>query len=183
MKKTQTELADAMAGIGENIHTQNNRCTSDPMFCVQVCDRIGPIMEEYGNGDLMFHDHRRMETYYEDRPDPDRWKELYGLHKNGDLPGGITAACYVEKWFTVQVCFTEDGCKRHLEMNGHNYRQYYGTRIYVESFHRNPEMQDIREFLMHLARPDESAEPRNMTRPGKVGLLRRLLSFLKSPKR
>ena len=51
---------------------------------------------------------------------------------------------------TVSVS-TEDGCKEHLELNGHNYRSRshrQQTRIYVESFYRCPEMIAIRESLM-----------------------------------
>ena len=126
--QTKTEGGGAVAStdllaIGEKLRTQDNRMTREPMFCVQVCERIGPIMPEYGSGELMFHDHHETETYYKDGFDP-------------------------EKWITVQVCFTEDGCKRHLELNGHNYRYHHGTRIYAESFHRNPEMLEIRAALL-----------------------------------
>jgi len=56
------------------------------------------------------------------------------------------------------VAFTEKGCEEHLELNGHNYRYKAhrgATRIYVESFHRCPEMIAIREALMSLKPGDE----------------------------
>lgn len=135
------------AAIGERLRTQDNRCTADPAFCVQVCERIGPLMPEYSDR-LMFHDHENMETYYEDRPDPEEWKRLKRLGDAGDLPKHVTAGGYVEKWVTVQTCFTEEGCKHHLELNGHNYRHRFGVRIYAEYFNRNPEMLAIRGALM-----------------------------------
>ena len=46
------------------------------------------------------------------------------------------------------VDFTEDGCKEYLKQNGHNLNK---PRIYVESFHRCPEMIAIREFLIATA--------------------------------
>jgi hypothetical protein len=137
-----------LAAIGEQIRTQDNRCTADPMFCVQVLDRIGPIMSEYGSGEIYFYDHELCETYYHDDADPEEWGRLKRLYDEEELPDNYTAASYVERWITVQPCFTEDGCKRHLELNGHNYRHYHGVRIYAESFYRNPEMLAIREELM-----------------------------------
>jgi hypothetical protein len=138
----------SLATIGKNLLFQDNRCTADPMFCVQVRERIGPIMPEYGNGNVMYHNHDECETYYSDRPDPEEWERLRELDERGDLPSEITVGSYVERWFTVQVCFTEEGCKKHLDLNAHNYRKYHGVRVYVDSFHRNPEMLLIREFLL-----------------------------------
>lgn len=143
---------DKMAAIGKLLQTQDNRSTRHPMFCVQVCERHGPIMPEYGNGKMMFHDHSEAETYYKDNCDPERWTELMELHEMGDLPANITAACYIEQWRTVQVCFTEDGCNRYLEQDGHNLRHFHGVRIYAESFARNLEMLEVRDFLLANAR-------------------------------
>lgn len=147
--KPQGPVAGAsLLAIGEKLRSQDNRCTANPMFCVQVCERIGPIDPNYGTGQRMYHNHDECETYYPDRPDPEEWQRLKTLDDNGELPENVSMGDYMEKWFTVQVCFTEEGCKRHLELNGHNYRHYYGTRIYVESFNRNPEMLEIREALL-----------------------------------
>lgn len=154
--------AAALLAIGDHLRTQDNRCTSNPMFCIQVCERIGPIDPTYGTGHRMYHNHQESETYYPDRPDPEEWARLNALDDKGNLPESVTAGDYFEKWTTVQTCFTEDGCKQHLELNGHNYRHYYGTRIYVESFHRNPEMLAIREFLMaNTETPPSQSNPAN----------------------
>ena len=142
----------ALLAIGEQLRTQDNRCTANPAFCVQVLERIGPIMLEYGSGEICFHDPEQCETYYKDGPDPERWKELRRVFRQGDLPGEITISSYVEKWITVQTCFTEQGCKRYLELDGHNLRHFHGVRIYAESFGgRNLEMLEIRKALLALA--------------------------------
>ena len=147
--KTTMTTKENLQAIAENLKTQDNRCTAHPAFCVQVKERIGPIMSEYSDGEgSMFHDHHQCETYYSDGPDPDEWKRLKALEEVCELPDHITAAAYVERWKTVQTCFTEEGCKRYLAQDGHNLRHYHGTRIYVESFHRNLEMLEIREALM-----------------------------------
>ncbi len=140
--------SDALFSIGEHLRTQDNRCAANPSFCVQVLERIGPIQLEYGSGEVMFYDPHQSETYYKDKGDTERWKELKALHDDYELPDGIEVASYVEVWKTVQTCFTENGCKRYLELDGHNLRHYYGVRIYAESFNRNVEMLEIRKALM-----------------------------------
>lgn len=139
--------ASALQAIGEQLRTQDNRITRDPMFCVQVLDRIGPLLPEHCDT-RMYHNHEECEIYYKDYPDPEEWKRLKALDDACELPDEVTAGGYEEMWKTVQVCFTEDGCKQHLELNGHNYRHYYGVRIYAECFFRNPEMIAIRDALM-----------------------------------
>lgn len=142
-----TTIPDNIKAIGHQIHTQDNRCTANPAFCVQVLERIGPIMLEYGNGEICFHDFYQCETYYHDNCDPKKWKKLKKLEDDGELPDRYIAASYIEKWITVQTCFTEEGCKRYLELDGHNLRHYHGVRIYAESFNRNVEMLEIRKFI------------------------------------
>jgi len=144
--------------IAERLRTQDNRATANPAFCVQVCERIGPIMEGYGDGSTMFYDREAEQSYYEDDADPERWNHLNSLHGDGELPDHVLSCAYKELWRTVQTCLTEAGCEEHLKLNGHNYRHYDGVRIYAESFYRNPEMQAVRNWL--LAGPDgEPADP------------------------
>ena len=152
METTTKTPDEKLAAIGENLRTQDNRCTANPAFCVQVLERIGPIMLEYGSGEICFFDHEQCETYYKDGFDPERWEELHSLHEIGHLADNITASSYVEKWITVQTCFTEAGCKRYLELDGHNLRHFHGVRIYADSFGgRNLEMLEIRNALLSLA--------------------------------
>lgn len=137
-----------LSTIGENLRTQDNRHISEPAFCVQVIERLWPIMLEYDFGEICFHNHEQRETYYHDGFDPERWSELKKLYDEDALPSEYLASHYIEKWITIQTCFTEAGCKRYLELNGHNLRHYHGTRIYVESFRHNQEMIDIRNALI-----------------------------------
>ena len=139
---------DKLNAIGGHLRSQDNRCTANPAFCVQVLERIGPIMLEYGSERICFFDHGECENYYEDGFEPERWAELKALHDEANLPDEITASSYIEKWITVQTCFTEAGCKRYLELDGHNLRHFHGVRIYAESFNRNVEMLEIRAALL-----------------------------------
>lgn len=144
--KTLEQNKQYLLEVAERLRTQDNRCTSNPAFCVQVLERIGPMLPEYSDT-RMYHDHEQCETYYQDRPDPEEWNKLKALDDADELPDQITVGGYVEKWKTVQICFTEDGCNQYIARDGHNLRHYFGTRIYVESFHRNDEMTTIREWL------------------------------------
>lgn len=138
-----------LSQISNHLHIQDNRGTASPAFCVQVLERIGPIMLDHGS-DLFFYDHEQCEAYYHDGHDREQWQELKRLHDQDELPAEFTAACYIEKWITVQTCFTEEGCKRYLALDGHNLRQYHGVRIYADTFHRNVEMLAIRNHLMGI---------------------------------
>jgi len=117
------------------LRTQDNRATANPMFCVQVIIRDMGYRQEYCDNRCWWNA-EELETAFDDEPENlDGWDGPFG---------------YKDRWETVAVCFTEEGCKRHLELNGHNYRHRQETRIHVESFHRNPEMEKVREFLMSL---------------------------------
>lgn len=145
----QVTVGDNLMATGQALREQDNRATENPMFCVQVLERIGPMVPGFSDN-LMFHDHYELETYYEDKPDREKWKKLKMLYDSGDLPVNVSVGGYKEVWKTVAVCFSEKGCLEHLELNGHNYRQFHGVRIYAECFYRNPEMVAVREFLAGL---------------------------------
>lgn len=126
--------------ISERLKTQDNRCTENPMFCVQIKRRDVGYDANYATGQC-WHDSANDETIYDDdkdfkgEPEGSEW-DNFG---------------YVDRWETVMVAFTEKGCEEYLELNGHNDRRraHNGeVRIYVESFNRCPEMVRIREALM-----------------------------------
>lgn len=133
---------------------QDNCCTQHPMFCVQVCNRIGPIIPEYANSDnLMIHSHSECHTYYPE--DTETYPKLQKLYHDGELSDEYVVGGYIEQWKTVATCFTREGCQQHLNQNEHNYRNYFGTRIYVESFYRNPEMIAIRDHIINSNESDK----------------------------
>ena len=125
---------ETLIKIGDQLRTQDNRCTENPMFCVQVRERIVGFDTDYCEGTVWF-DPDDCEGGEKERPED---------VDNTDLK----EIGYRDIWKTVMVSFTEEGCQEHLRQNGHNYRHYQETRIYVESFYRNPEMNAIRKFLM-----------------------------------
>lgn len=131
--------SDQIKAIGERLRTQDNLCTANPMFCVQIKRRDVGYDSGYATGQC-WRNWDADETIYDDdhdfkEPEGDEWN-CFG---------------YVDRWETVMVAFTEKGCEEYLELDGHNVRSraFRGeVRIYVESFNRCPEMIHIREQLM-----------------------------------
>lgn len=142
-------INDKLVEISKELRTQDNRATQHPMFCVQVKDRM--VVDDQNYDGVGYFDPNSCESYYEDS---DRFSNYEELYSYGNLPEMIRRFCYKDVWRTECVCFTESGCQRHLDLNGHNYRHCHGVRIYVESFHRNPEMIAIREYLLSLTDPE-----------------------------
>ncbi len=139
IEEMQTKSApDSFGIIGENIRTQDNRMTSDPMFCVYQkreivvdadydYDRIVWVDED-GN-EANKRQSRRLELLHENfREPPEKWRRV--------------AVKDIDEFVTC--CFTEQGCKDYLAVNGHNLRLPF---IYVKSGFRNAEYIGIRNWL------------------------------------
>lgn len=129
--KPQEEL---LARIGNQLRTQDNRITQNPMFCVQKKVRDTGYDSAYSD-DKCWWNAGRLEVVYKKPKNLNGWEE-FG---------------YKDRWETVMVAFTEAGCEEYLRLDGHNVRHsaHNGeVRIYVESFNRCPEMIAIREYLL-----------------------------------
>ncbi|HCO7564596.1 ead/Ea22-like family protein [Escherichia coli] len=139
IEELQTKSApDSFSIIGENIRTQDNRITSDPMFCVYQkreivvdadydYDRIVWVDEDGNEANKL--QSRRLELLHENfREPPEKWRRV--------------AVKDIDEFVTC--CFTEHGCKDYLAVNGHNLRLPF---IYVKSGFRNAEYIGIRNWL------------------------------------
>ena len=139
IEELQTKSApDSFSIIGENIRTQDNRITSDPMFCVYQKSEI-VVDADYDYDRIVWVDEdgneankrqsRRLELLHENfREPPEKWRRV--------------AVKDIDEFVTC--CFTEQGCKDYLAANGHNLRLPF---IYVKSGFRNAEYIDIRNWL------------------------------------
>ncbi len=134
----ESEKPSELAEIGKLLLTQDNQMTADPMFCVQGRRRQYGMDSEYSD-----------ETVWIDTSDG---VEVIDKPADGEETDTIKETGYYDHWETLCVCFTQAGCEEHLRQNKHNYGHFEETRIYVESFYRNPEMQAVRKFLMELAK-------------------------------
>lgn len=134
---------DSFNIIGENIRTQDNRITSEPMFCVfqkreivvdedYDCDRIVWVDEE--GCEATERQRMRLELLHDNcRETPDKWRRI--------------AVKDIDDFVTC--CFTEQGCKDYLACNGHNLRLPF---IYVKSGFRNAEYIGIRNWLAGIGK-------------------------------
>ncbi|EPO6586166.1 ead/Ea22-like family protein [Enterobacter hormaechei] len=134
---------DSFKIIGENIRTQDNRITSEPMFCVfqkreivvdedYDCDRIVWVDEE--GCEATERKRMRLELLHDNcRETPDKWRRI--------------AVKDIDDFVTC--CFTEQGCKDYLACNGHNLRLPF---IYVKSGFRNAEYIGIRNWLAGIGK-------------------------------
>jgi hypothetical protein len=119
------------------LQTQDNRMTSHAMFIVQQKRKIQSTddsdnYEWVEEGDWEPVDARKARSL-------DRYYERFDKE-----PEGYTRFFFVEIWEFCTACFTEQGCKDYLAVNGHNLKE---PRIYVHSGYRNAEWIFLREFL------------------------------------
>ena len=136
-------VPDSFNIIGENIRTQDNRITSEPIFCVfqkreivvdedYDCDRIVWVDEE--GCEATERQRMRLELLHDNcRETPDKWRRI--------------AVKDIDDFVTC--CFTEQGCKDYLACNGHNLRLPF---IYVKSGFRNAEYIGIRNWLAGIGK-------------------------------
>jgi hypothetical protein len=132
-----------LSKIGDQIRSQDNRCTDQPLFAV---------MEKRGLPTLDTHDHDRIdwvETESGDYclADDTKARRLEALHQAGrDTPGWERYAMKDIDVF-VTACFTEQGCKDFLARDGHNHNRPF---IYAFGSYRNAEYQAVRDWLKSL---------------------------------
>ncbi|ENB5757524.1 ead/Ea22-like family protein [Escherichia albertii] len=146
----QTKSApDSFGIIGENIRTQDNRITSEPMFCVYQKREI-VVDSDYDYDRIVWVDEdgneankrqsRRLELLHENfREPPEKWRRV--------------AVKDIDEFVTC--CFTEQGCKDYLAANGHNLRLPF---IYVKSGFRNAEYIGIRNWLAGIRIKGDAGE-------------------------
>ncbi len=127
--------------IGELIKTQDNRITDQPIFIVEKSVMIitdpdyDYDKEEWVNTESGDHEvadettHRRLDALDNGCRDTGNWKKFY----------------FKETWQFVTACFTEQGCKNYLKIDGHNIGK---SRIYAAGSFRNEEYQTVRKMLM-----------------------------------
>ncbi|WP_138438535.1 hypothetical protein [Marinobacter alexandrii] len=141
-----------MQAISENLHTQDNRITADPLFVVFQKTLI-VVAEGY--------DHDRIVWVDDEGHEADEVTESQLNALRSDIYG----TCFMEdeielgadereEWrrFAIKevdqfvtACFTEDGAEAYLKINGHNLNRPF---IYVTSLFRNEEMKELRNWLL-----------------------------------
>lgn len=137
---------DELREIGRLLATQNNRITDQPLFIVQQ-KRSYVTDDDYSER----YEWRETESGDHIEASPLRAARLELLHKHyRETPGWQRFAMF-DVWEFVTACFTEQGCKDYLRINGHNLKE---TRIYADGSFRNHEYQAVRSWLLSLHTPE-----------------------------
>jgi len=124
--------------IGELICTQDNRCTSDPLFIVQQRHRI------YGLDKDHTEDHLWWDAVNNEEATDEEAAGLYAIDDDGGDVGAWVRIGYIDRWEFVTACFTERGCQDYIDAHGHNLT---APRIYAASAYRNAEFIAVRKLL------------------------------------
>lgn len=130
-----------LSDIGNLIRTQDNRITDCPLFIVQKKVR------DYGYDPRHTDDHCWLDEEG-DEVSPAKARKLEAKYDDTlEEPAGYTRTAYRDRWEFVTACFTEQGCKNFLKLDGHNHGE---TRIYAAGSYRNEEYRTVRDFLKGL---------------------------------
>lgn len=132
--------AEFVGSLRQQLLTQDGRCTADPFFVVYSKrsvvadeeydhDRIVWCREDDSEVEATASQHRRLEALHRDYREPKGWRRL--------------AIKEIDHFETG--CFTEQGCKDFLAIQGHNLSKPF---IYAHSLYRNREMLELRKMLM-----------------------------------
>lgn len=133
--------------IARLLATQDNRITDQPLFIVQ--QKRSYVTEE-GYNDCRY-EWRETESGEYIEATPLRAARLELLHKDFRETPGWKRFALMDVWEFVTACFTEQGCKDYLRINGHNLKE---TRIYADGSFRNHEYQAVRNWLLSLHTPE-----------------------------
>ena len=135
---------DKLKEIQKELKSQDNRCTSDPIFLVQEKERIYGMDEDYSDEYVWYDPYNDCEADLE---------EEQKLNDDSRLYEEIDYDCwqlipYLDKQMTVQSFFTEKAAQEYIDRNSH--RHSGKLSIYVDSLYRNSEMRMIRDFILNL---------------------------------
>ena len=145
--------------IAQDVATQDNDGTADPMFVVQSKKRVYGLSEDYTDEyDWISDDADRVtadsDTVIKLEAAIQRSCDSVITIQDVDDPESETAyerIWYVDEWEFVTCCFTRNAAEDFVSRNKHRYSGE--LRVITESFYRNPEMLLVREHLLGMAEP------------------------------
>lgn len=125
--------------MSQNITTQDNAATAEPIYVVQQKRRVYGIEEGYHDNNSVWMDGESNEVSEEE------------VQEIIDCGGDAREVGYLDIWEFVQPFFTRAGAEAYIEANRHNLNE---PRVYVESAYRNYEWQEIRRQLLAVDAQD-----------------------------
>lgn len=135
--------------IGRLISTQDNRITDQPIFAVQQKRRVWGLDPEEHSFAWVNVDSGAELT------EGQHFDDLEAEYdETAEEPGNWRRVGYIDIWEFVTACFTEQGCKDFLALEGHNLKE---PRIYAYGSFRNKEYRAVRTWLLARANATELA--------------------------
>jgi len=149
--KLSAESAKFISDFMKQIETQDNRATRSPYY--YTVRTVKEYSAAEGIGDVRYYCERDTETYSEE--------ELIAHCAENDLDvEDFKDRCYVSGSQNIEefdnVFFTEEGYKRHMELNKHNYRSEEPVTSYVKYCFRNPEIEGLFKVLTEISKEVQS---------------------------
>lgn len=168
-----SELPLFLLEMAEQIRTQNNRMTADPIFCV-CYDKKLPTDEDHADGHEWF-DGESSEVIGDDESLIPYLKEYHhefieqfccdeGIDIEDltvddfewvDLPGDIRKVFYLKEKAFVKASLTEVGAQQFIDRKQHDYPPLY---IYAESMCFQNQMIELRNWLLSLPQPPKESK-------------------------
>lgn len=141
-----------MGEISENLKTQDNRITADPLFAVFQKSPI-VVDEDFDHDRIVWVDDEGNEADTETADQLNAMRsDVYGLrYREDEIELGDEdrtewrRLAIKEADQFVTACFTEAGASAYLKRDGHNLNQPF---IFVTSLYRNEEMRQLRDWLL-----------------------------------
>ena len=133
--------------IAVKLHSQDNRCTSHPMFVVRQVRRIYGIDRCYGGCDgSVWVSVLPGEDGEADKETSEKLNQMLNDESDGPYMG-YELTGYKDIFEFVTCCFTNDAAEAYIANNKHNLNK---PHVYVASGYRNQEWIDMRAALMEL---------------------------------
>ncbi|QET79856.1 hypothetical protein [Aeromonas veronii] len=133
------QLPELLQRLQLSLNTQGGRFTADPFFC--VFSKLEIVVDADYDHDRIFWWHQERHVEASEATE----RRLESLRRDGRETGDWVKLAVKEIDNFETACFTEQGCKDFLEIQGHNLRKPF---IYATSLFRNREMIALREALM-----------------------------------
>lgn len=129
--------------VVEQLRTQDNACTAEPLYIVQQEERVYGLDTTWGGPYVWLHSDEATEV------DAEGSAKLEAAYQETlQVPEGYTRTGYVDRWEFVTATLTYQAALDYIEHNAHRHRGK--LRVFVESGYRNPEWQWLRRALPEL---------------------------------
>ena len=138
--------------MSRKMRAQDNRCTAEPIYEIRKLRDIPWVEADTADGWFWLDEEDNLVTTPELIAELDKHVEAVGFDRDTEVGDTVYTRCYYRHLeVTVDdgaVFFTEAAANDYIRRNQkrHSEKLY----VYVDSGHRNPEWQEIRNFLLSL---------------------------------